>query len=220
MGMLIPMDVAIYNLRVTDDTVCVYLRRTSTVVEMDNIHIYAPLRTKQRTRFPETIVDGRRRITLPPLAYQEDIVVILDSMPSQYTDLVSSAEWFSKTASLIIPSLEQQKKAMFTFFCCRVADFMESLKDFLLKVFVNGPCPSQLDITCFQQEFVVELRGLYQEIYDYHTCTAQDSLLRMCQSLVHHIDPPSRELDSILSVTHMLAHNAVCLGTGTGTLMD
>jgi hypothetical protein len=214
------MDIAVYNLRVTDDTVCVHLRRTSIIVNMDAIHIYAPLTTKQRTRFPECIVDGRRRITLPPLAYQEDTVVILDAMPSEYTDLVSSAEWFSKTASLVIPSLEQQKKAMFTFFCCRVAEFMESLKDFLLKVYVNGPCPSQLDITCFQQEFVVELRGLYQEIYDYHTCTAQDSLLRLCQSLVHHIDPLSRELDSILSVTHMLAHNATCLGTGTGTLMD
>ena len=214
------MDIAVYNLKVTDDTVCVHLRQTSTIVHMDAVHIYAPLGTKQRTRFPECIVDGRRRITLPPLAYQEDVLVILDAMPSNCTDLVSSAEWFSKTASLIIPSLEQQKKAMFTFFCCKVADLMESLKDFLLKVFVNGPCPSQLDITCFQQEFVVELRGLYQEIYDYHTCTAQDSLLRLCQSLVHHIDPPSRELDSILLITHMLAHNAVCLGTGIGTLMD
>jgi len=214
------MDVVVYNLKVTDDTVCVYLRQTSMIVDMDRIHIYAPLGTKQRTRFPERIVDGRREITLPALGYNQDIVVILDAMPSQYTDLVSSAEWFSKTASLVIPSLEQQKKAMFTFFCCKVADFMESLKDFLLKVYVNGPCPSQLDITCFQQEFVEELRSLYQEIYDYHTCTAQVSLLRLCQSLVHHIDLPSHELDAILTITHMLAHNATCLGTGIGTLME
>jgi len=214
------MDIAVYNLRVTDDTVCVHLRQTSMIIHMDRIHIYAPLTTKQRTRFPERIVDGRREITLPALGYNQDIVLILDAMPSEYTDLVSSAEWFGRTASLVIPSLEQQKKAMFTFFCCKVADFIESLKDFLLKVYVNGPCPSQLDITCFQQEFVEELRNLYQEIYDYHTCTAQDSLLRLCQSLVHYIDPLSRELDSILSVTHMLAHNTVCLGTGTGTLME
>lgn len=214
------MDIAVYNLRVTDDTVCVHLRRTSIIVNMDAIHIYAPLTTKQRTRFPERIVDGRREITLPALGYNQDIVVILDAMPSEYTDLVSSAEWFSKTASLVIPSLEQQKKAMFTFFCCRLADFMDSLKDFLLKAFVHGPFLTAFDITCFQQEFVEELRNLYQEIYDYHTCPAQISMLRFCQAIIEYVDPPSRELDAILSITHMLAHNATCFGTGTGTLME
>ena len=214
------MDIAVYNLKVTDDTVCVHLRQTSVIVHMDAIYIYAPLRTKQRTRFPECIVDGRRRITLPPLAYNEDILVILDAMPSNCTDLVSSAEWFSKSATMVIPSLEQQKKAMFTFFSCRLADFMDSLKDFLLKAFVHGPFLTAFDITCFQQEFVEELRSLYHDIYDYHTCPAQISLLKFCQAIIEHVDPPSRELDAILSVTHMLAHNATCFGTGTGTLIE
>jgi hypothetical protein len=214
------MDIAVYNLKVTDDTVCVHLRQTSMLIHMDAIHIYAPLGTKQRTRFPECIVDGRRKITLPPLAYNEEVIVILDAMPTQFSDLVSSAEWFSKSATLVIPTLEQQKKAMFAFFSCRLADFMDSLKDFLLKAFVNGPCPTAFDITCFQQEFVEELRSLYHDIYDYHTCPTQISLLRFCQAIIEYVDPPSRELDSILSVTHMLAHNAICFGTGSGTLMN
>ena len=37
------MDIAVYNLKVTDDTVCVHLRQTSTIVHMDAVHIYAPL---------------------------------------------------------------------------------------------------------------------------------------------------------------------------------
>ena len=208
------METSTFRISGAEHILCHWIKMSGPYIYADPIRLHIPKTAIQRTRFPQTILEDVIEISLGKPANGEERIVLLESVPTHYNSLTIRSE-FCILLSLFEEGLkERQYRAQITFFTCRLADYLDSVSQFLINAYVNRQLTTDFDIACFELEFQQEIQSLYQDIYDYPPCVNQQSLLGWCASAKEYMYRPFGDMDAILNSTHILAHNARCLGTG------
>ena len=213
------METSTFRISGAEHILCHWMKMSGPYIYADPIRLHIPKTAIQRTRFPQTILEDVIEISLGKPANGEERIVLLESVPTHYNSLTIRSE-FCILLSLFEEGLkERQYRAQITFFTCRLADYLDSVSQFLINAYVNRQLTTDFDIACFEQEFIVDIQELYTDIYYSDDCNDQRALLEWCMVVKDYIYRPVGDLDAVLERTHVLKHNSNCLGTGCGILI-
>jgi len=214
------MDTSAFRLSGAEHIVCIWIQSPDGPYPYaDPIRLHVPKEAIQHTRFPQQTIGDVHEICLGRPSHGHSLFILLESVPDHFVYLIIKSHICMTHSSFDSERDDLQERAHIALFSCRLANYMDSVKKFLTNAYVHQTEMTDFDITCFEQEFITEIQNIYTDIYYSPECHDQRVLLEWCIVVRDFIYKPIGDLDTILSRTHVLAHNAACLGTGTGTLI-
>ena len=214
------MDTSVFRLSEADNIVCVWIQSPAGPYPYaDPIRLHVPKDAIQRTRFPQQTIGDVTEICLGKPSHRHQRFILLESVPDHFMYLNIKSEVCITYCSFDSGREDLQERAHIAYLSCRLATYMDTVMKFLLNAYVHRTEITDFDITCFEQEFITDIQELYVDIYYSPDCNDQRALLEWCVIVRDSVHRPNGDLDTILYRTHVLAHNATCLGTGSGTLI-
>lgn len=214
------MDTSVFRLSGAEHIVCIWIQSPDGPYPYaDPIRVHVPKEAIQHTHFPQQTIGDVIEICLGRPSHGHQQFILLESVPDHFVYLIIKSHICITQSTFDSGQDDLQERAHIALFSCRLADHMNSVMKFLTNAYVHRTEMTDFDIACFEQEFITDIQELYTEIYYSPDCNDQRALLEWCVVVRAYIHRPIGDLDTILSRTHVLAHNAACLGTGSGTLI-
>jgi len=209
------METFTFHLSGAEHILCIWIKQGDFIgTHSTPLYLHIPKGTVQRTRFPQQMIGDFTEIIIGRLEEGEERIILLESVPKDNVSLLIRSEFCIILSPFLPDRKEHQEKAQIALFSCRLADYMEHIEKYLMNIHIRGPVPTEFDIACFEYEFQDMIQTLYWDIYNHVPSKEQKILLEWCIGMKEFMYKPKGDLDAVLEITRILAHNAICFGTG------
>ena len=208
------METFTFHLSGAEHILCLWIKQGDSSTCSTPLYLHIPKIAVQRTRFPQQMIGDFTEIIIGRLEEGEERIILLESVPKDNISLLIRSEFCIILSPFLPDRKEHLEKAQIALFSCRLADYMEHIEKYLMNIHIRGPVPTEFDIACFEYEFQDMIQTLYWDIYNHAPSKEQTILLEWCIGMKEFMYKPKGDLDAVLEITRILAHNAMCFGTG------